>query len=77
MIYTVKVRVANGRPLNVGHFVRFRATIEDLHVRLFLRAVDTHFTIVLGYPFLYQFNPLTNWKNRTVQINYKSHYPNN
>ena len=66
--YTLKVRVTNGQALKVGHFVRVRATIEDLHELLFLRVIDTTLPIVLGYPLLYQFNPLINWKHRTVQI---------
>ena len=60
--------VANGQTLNVGHFVRVRSTIGDTHVRLFLRVIDIPLPSVLGYPFLHQFNPLINWKNRTVQI---------
>ena len=60
--------VANCQKLNVDHFVRVRATIGDLHVRLFMRMIDTPLPIVLGYPFLHQFNMLINWKHRTGQI---------
>ena len=49
--------VANGQALNVGHFVRVRATIGDVHVRLFLRVIDPPLQIVLGYHFMQQFNP--------------------
>ena len=66
--YTIKIMVTNGQTLNVGHFVRVRATTVDLNVRLFLRVSDTPLTIVLGYPFMHKFNPLINWKHRTVQI---------
>ena len=68
--YTIKAMVANGQTLNAGHFVRVRATIRDLHVRLFLRVINTTLPIVLGYPFLRQFNPLIHWKHQNVQIVY-------
>ena len=64
--YTITVRVANGQTLNFGHLVRCSATIGDPHMRLFLRVIDNPLPIVLDYPFLYQFNPLINWKHRTV-----------
>ena len=70
-MYTIKVTVSNDQTLKVGHFVRVRATIGDPHVRLFLRLIDTPLPIVLGYTFLHQFNPLINWKHRTVQISLK------
>ena len=69
--YTIKAMVSNGQTLNVGHFVRVRAPIEDLHVRLFLRVIDTLLPIVLSYPFLHQINQLINWKHRTIQIMHK------
>ena len=69
--YTTNVRVVNGQTLNVGYLVRVRATIGGVHVRLFLRVIDTPLPIVLCYPFLHQFNPLINWKHRTVQIIHK------
>ena len=47
------------------------AIIGNLQVRLFLRVIDTPLPIVLGYPFLYQFNPKINWKHRSVQITAK------
>ena len=41
----------------------------------FARQLETYtcdyFVIVLGYPFLHQFNPLINWKHRTVQFIHK------
>ena len=37
-------------------------------MRLFLRVIETPLPIVLGYPFLHQFNPLINWKHRIVQV---------
>ena len=66
--YTIKVMVANCQTLNVCHFMRVRATSGDLHVQLLLRVIVTALPIVLGYPFLHQFDPLINWKHRTVQI---------
>ena len=65
---TIKVRVANGQTLNVQHFVRVHAAIGDLKLKLFLRVISTPLPIVLGYPFLHQFNPMIDWKNRTVII---------
>ena len=50
---TIKVRVVNGQTLNVGHYVRVRATIGDLHLRLLLRVIDTILPIALGCPFLF------------------------
>ena len=38
---------------------------------MFLRVIDTPLPIVVGYPFLYQFNPKINWKHRSVQITNK------
>ena len=49
--YAIKVMVANGKTLNVGHFGRVRATIVDMHMRLLLRVIDTTLPIVLSYPF--------------------------
>ena len=69
--YTINVRVVNGQTLNVQYFVRIRAIIRNLQVRLFLRVIYTPLPIVLGYPFLYQFNPKINWKHRSVQITAK------
>ena len=66
--YTIKVRVVNGQTLNVQYFVRILAIIRNLQVRLFLRVIYTPLPIVLGYQFLYQFNPKINWKHRSVQI---------
>ena len=66
--YTIKVMVANGQTLIVCHFVRVRATIGDLHVRLFLRMIGTTLPIVLGYLFQHHFNPLIIWKHRTMQM---------
>ena len=66
--YTIIVRADNVKMLNVGYFVPVCAKIGDLHVQLFLRVIDTPLQIVLGYPFMHQFNPLINWKHRTVQI---------
>ena len=51
--YTINVMVADGQTLNVGHFVRVRATIGDMHVQLWLRVIDTTLPIVLGYTFLH------------------------
>ena len=65
---TIKVRVANGQALNVQHFVRVHAAIGDLKLKLFLRVISTPLPIVLRYPFLHQFNPVIDWKNRTVII---------
>ena len=50
------------------HFVRVTVVVGTLHLRLFLRVITTTLPIVLGYPFLQQFNPMINWKSRTVQI---------
>ena len=67
--------VGNCRTFSVGHFVRVRATIGELHVRIFLRVIGTHLQIVVRYPFPHHFNPLINLKHRTVQIihNGKTH----
>ena len=64
----VKVRVANGQLISVSHFVRVTVVIGTLKTRLFLRVIPTPLPIVLGYPFLFFFNPHINWKARTITI---------
>ena len=66
----VKFRVANGQLISVSHFVRVRVTVTigTLKTRLFLRVIPTPLPIVLGYPFLFFFNPYINWKERTITI---------
>ena len=64
----IRVRVANGQSLDVLLFVRVTVVVGTLHLRRFLRVITTHLPIVLGYPFLQQFNPMINWKSRTVNI---------
>ena len=53
----VKVRVANGQLISVSHFVRVTVVIGTLKTRLFLRVIPTPLPLVLGYPFLFFFNP--------------------
>ncbi|MGV0951482.1 MAG: dUTP diphosphatase, partial [Azonexus sp.] len=64
----MQVRVANGQVLDVTHYVRLNGNIGSVSIRLFLRIISTPLPIVLGFPFLHQFNPWINWAQRTVYI---------
>ena len=60
--------MAKDQTLNVQHFVRVHAAVGNLKLKRFLRVISTPLPIVLGHPFLHQFNPIIDWKNRTVII---------
>ena len=62
------IQVANGQVLQSRYFVRITAKLGRMPVRLFLRVINTHLEVVLGFPFLYHFNPWINWRSRTLYI---------
>ena len=59
----IRVRAANRQSRDVLHFVRVTVVVGTLHLRLFLGVITTPLPIVLGYPFLQQFNPMINWQS--------------
>ena len=60
------IQVANGQVLQELYFVRITAKLGQTPVRLFLRVINTPLEVVLGFQFLYHFNPRINWRSRTL-----------
>ena len=71
LLNSITVNVANGTTLNVTSFVRVSIKLGTLALRLFLRIIATPIPVVLGYPFLHQFEPTVNWRKRVVTIKRK------
>ena len=64
------IQVENGQVLQARQFVRFviTAKLDLMPVRLFLMVINTTLEAVLGFTFLYHFNPRINWRIRTLFI---------
>ena len=48
--------------------MRVNASVGTLRTRLFLMVIQTPLPIFLGYPLFHFFNPVINWKERTIRI---------
>ena len=62
------VKAANGGLMSVTRYVIVKLKIGELPVRLKLRVIRTPLSMVLGYPFLYQFTPRVDWRKRVLYI---------
>ena len=60
--------VANGAQLEITHFIRTHVSVGTLRTRLFFRITDTPLPVVLGLPFLKQYEPIIDWGNRIISI---------
>jgi hypothetical protein len=67
------VRVASGDELKVDSFVKLGVYFNYTCIVLSFRIIDMDPELVLGIPFLQKFDPLINWKKKTLRFRHCGH----
>lgn len=65
------VKVASGTELKVDGYVRTGLILGSIHLIMNFRIIEMDPDVVLGLPFLQQFDPMINWKRKTLRFNYR------
>jgi len=65
------VKVATGTELKVDGYMRTSVILESIRLCMNFRVIDMDPDVVLGLPFLQQFDPMINWKRKTLRFNFR------
>ena len=65
------VRVANGEILRVDKYLRVQIHFATVSIRMSLRIIPMTVPLILGCPFLLRWNPIIDWRGRTMTFGYR------
>ena len=65
---TTRILSANGQPMEYASYVVVTAVLGALSFPLSIRVVPSSIRVILGFPFLHQFNPRISWRAGTLTI---------
>ena len=69
---TMRFLSANGQRMECASYVVVTAVLGALSFQLSLRVVPSSILVILGFPFLRQFNPRISWRAGTLTIEHGS-----